>query len=77
VLTIYPLSEYTALTKYDNKTTDLPEMCNKKLKQWISKSHRVVSIKRQITPPPKNISKAYNNNNNNDRLTAFDPGQPG
>ena len=21
--------------------------------------------------------KSYNNNNNNDRLTAFDPGQPG
>jgi len=23
------------------------------------------------------IGHSYNNNNNNDRLTAFDPGQPG
>jgi len=25
----------------------------------------------------KNYNKITNNNNNNDRLTAFDPGQPG
>jgi len=32
------------------------------------------------TPLPRSslcISDKYNNNNNNDRLTAFDPGQPG
>jgi len=23
------------------------------------------------------LAEQYNNNNNNDRLTAFDPGQPG
>jgi len=27
--------------------------------------------------PTNGHMQAYNNNNNNDRLTAFDPGQPG
>jgi len=28
-------------------------------------------------PRKEAIKQVYNNNNNNDRLTAFDPGQPG
>jgi len=31
----------------------------------------------QIPHHTLNVSLHYNNNNNNDRLTAFDPGQPG
>ena len=38
-----------------------------------SKQHNFSTLHMSKTDKPAN----YNNNNNNDRLTAFDPGQPG
>jgi len=70
----YMASHMTNLTtKYKDPTTILSWVTSYNGSHWLPLKMRMRPLRmRQITWPV-----STNNNNNNDRLTAFDPGQPG
>jgi len=78
----YGKTEFPSLGEAEVESGHLEAASKPRRREWghIPPTDSLITVRTEKQHPPT-ISACsalhYNNNNNNDRLTAFDPGQPG